>query len=127
MISNTQLFGSGNCKVIFDRFHLGEYVYSPMYRGYDGSYVFDLEERCIDNLVLTKEHDTVKLILLTTSDFSFVADDGLSFNPANKEAEQNMFIEAFNRSQFTNKRIIDVHNGMGGFKDPFDIFIEAFK
>ena len=52
-----------------------------------------------------------------------------NFNPElnNKEKEQNLFIEAFNKSAIHDKRIIDVHNGSGGFKNPRDIFIEATK
>jgi hypothetical protein len=30
--------------IILNRAHLGEYVYSPIYRGYEGNWVFDLEE-----------------------------------------------------------------------------------
>lgn len=124
LISNAQLWSSN---IVFDRFHLGEYVYSPMYRGYDGDYVFDLESECIENLVLKKAEDTIKLILLTSSDFSFISDDGLSFNPENKEKEQIKFIEAFNKSAIVNKVIIDVHNGNGGFKTPQEIYLEAFE
>lgn len=111
-------------KIIFDRFHLGECVYSPMYRNYDGEYVFDLESECIDTLGTYESR--VKLILLTSSNFDFIEDDGLSFDVSKRDTEQKLFIEAFNKSNFTNKIIIDVHNGNGGFKTPEQIFAEAF-
>jgi thymidylate kinase len=112
-------------KIIFDRFHLGEYVYSPLYRGYAGEYVFEQEKRCLK--YVGGKTDLIKMILLTSSNFEFMEDDGLSFDPTNKEKEQNLFIEAFNKSAIHDKRIIDVHNGNGGFKNPRDIFIEATK
>jgi hypothetical protein len=110
--------------IIFDRFHLGEYVYSPLYRGYDGSYVFNMERAMLNNSAIDK--NDVKLILLSSSNFDFIGDDGLSFDPRNKETEDRLFKEAFYMSSFTNKVIVDIHDGSGRFKDPVDIFNEAF-
>ena len=31
--------------LIFNRSHLGETVYSPLYRGYSGDYIFDIEKK----------------------------------------------------------------------------------
>ena len=59
---------NSDCDFIFDRGHLGEYVYSDLYRDYNGDYVFDLEDK------LTKED--IKLVLLTTSKFDLLEDDG---------------------------------------------------
>jgi thymidylate kinase len=106
--------------VIFDRFHLGETVYSPRYRNYSGDYVFDLEEK-----YGADEMTHVKMILLTTSNFDFIVDDGLSFDFSKKGEEQKDFISAFNKSIFPNKIIIDVHDGHGSFKDPKKILAEA--
>jgi len=33
---------------IYNRLHLGEFVYSPLYRNYDGSYIFDIEKKFKD-------------------------------------------------------------------------------
>jgi hypothetical protein len=112
-------------KVIFDRFHLGEHVYSPLYRGYEGKYVFEMEKKTMKEI--RSHSEDVKMILLTSSNFEFMEDDGLSFDPANKEKEQNLFIEAFEKSVIVDKRIIDVHNGSGGFKDPKEILKEAIQ
>lgn len=119
------LRNSGN--IIFDRFHLGETVYGPRYRGYSGDYVFDLEDE------FTKSMDAwskgyakrVRMILLTTSDFSFIEDDGDSFDFNAKEAEQEDFIAAFERSSMPVKVLIDVNNGKGGFKTAEEILQEA--
>jgi len=106
--------------VIFDRFHLGETVYSPRYRNYSGDYVFELEEK-----YGADEMSHVKMILLTTSNFDFIVDDGLSFDFSKKAEEQKDFISAFKKSIFPNKIIIDVHDGNGNFKDPKKILGEA--
>lgn len=108
--------------VIFNRLHLGEVVYSPLYRGYSGDYVFEMEKQHW----LDHSRD-IKLILLTTSSFEFIQDDGDSFDFDKKEEEQKLFIEAFNKSIIKDKRIVDIHNGKGYFKDTEDIFREAMQ
>lgn len=103
--------------IIFDRGHLGECVYAPLYRQYSGEYVFGMES-------MTYLSD-VKLILLTTSNFDICVDDGESFNFANKEQEQQLFIDAYNKS-IMNKVMIDVYNPvLNTFKAPIDILLEA--
>ena len=37
--------GDTDINLIFNRSHLGETVYSPLYRGYSGDYVFDIEKK----------------------------------------------------------------------------------
>lgn len=107
-------------KIIFDRAHLGEYVYAKRYRGYSGEYVFQLEDEWqVDKL------DHVKLILLTTSNFDFISDDGLSFDITQREEEQEDFKTAFNKSFFKNKIMIDVHDGKGNFKPIKQILTEC--
>jgi hypothetical protein len=109
----------GGSKCIFDRTHLGEPVYAKRYRNYDGNYVFDIE----------KSYDTSesRLVLLTTSDFSFQEDDGESHDWSQRVQEQQDFIKAFCKSSIKDKIIIDVHNGSGGFKKPNEILAEALK
>ena len=107
--------GMINPRIICNRAHLGETVYAKRYRGYDGSYVFDIE----------KQFDypggplsQVLLVVLHTTDFSFISDDGLSFDVTKREEEQADFIEAYHKSSIPNKVLIDVHNGKGGFVSP---------
>ena len=92
--------------LIFNRCHLGEAVYSPLYRKYDGDYIFDIEKRYRDNL------DKVVLLLLTTSDCEsvFKRDDGKSFykDAASMQWEVDQFKKAFHTSSIKNKIMIDV-------------------
>ena len=110
---------NADCDFIFDRGHLGEYVYSPLYRDYDGSYVFDME--------LGLDDKDIKLVLLYSSNLEIIKDDGLSFNYENRSYEQKQFIEAFELSIIENKVMIDVHNGHGGFKELKEIVQEVLK
>ena len=118
-------FNSFATPLIFNRFHLGENVYAPLYRGYSGDYVFDME-KIYDDLT-PSIFQRVKMILLTTSDFSFIQDDGESFDFSKKEDEQEMFKSAFAKSILPNKCVIDVANGSGGFRSPAEIVAEALK
>lgn len=125
-----------SAKTIYDRFHLGECVYSPLYRGYSGDYVFDEIERHFSsqwpNLPETRRMtpkivDHTRLVLLTTSDFSILEDDGMCFDFDKKEEEQSLFIKAFERSLLSYKKIIDVSDGKGNYRQPKDIFEEIIS
>ena len=116
---------SGTMDVICDRAHLGEFVYSPMYRNYDGSYVFEQEKGFVS--YGSKFHEQTTLVLLTTDNFDFITDDGMSFDFSKKEIEQNQFIKAFERSIIKRKLIINVHNGHGGYKTPATILDEVLR
>lgn len=105
---------------IFDRFHLGEIIYANRYRGYDGSYVMELEQCKEFKLANTL------LVLLYTDDFSFITDDGMSFDVTQREREQTEFIKAWEISTM-NKIKINVHNGHGGFKKASDILQEVLS
>ena len=109
-------------KIIFDRFHLGEYVYSPLYRGYSGDYVFELEKSFLNRAGVKSQNIT--MVLLTSSNFDILEDDGLSFDVNKRHAEQELFKTAFEKSQIPKKIMIDVHNGNCGFKTPQAILQE---
>lgn len=111
-------------KIICNRAHLGECVYSPLYRGYDGNYVFDLERQFHMDMV-----HQVRLILLV-EDFETArhfVDDGESLGAiSNRETEQNLFLAAFAKSIIPNKRIVYVTDlATGGFKSKEQILAEA--
>jgi hypothetical protein len=98
---------SSDAKLILNRAHLGEMVYAPRYRKYDGSYVFELERFFRNDLGSDVLNETL-LVLLYASDTSFIKDDGLSFDFNAKQEEQADFIRAFKRSGIRHKVMIDV-------------------
>jgi thymidylate kinase len=120
---NSMLLAKSGARIIFDRWHLGECVYAPMYRLYNGDYVFDFER--YHNL----DSVDIRLILLT-EDISIsrhFVDDGGGFTANDdREEEQNRFISAFNRSIIRDKRIICVTDqNHGGFKPRDQVLSEA--
>jgi len=92
--------------LILNRSHIGEAVYAT-YRGYNGAYVFDIEEQWLD-----KETDerTVVIVLIPKADQLIARNDGESFytNLEEAEGEIGRFIAAYQVTKFTNKHIIVV-------------------
>ena len=114
---------NSTARVIFDRAHLGECVYSPIYRNYSGDYVYDLER----NHGMAS-NATTKLILLVENMFisEHFIDDGLSFDITKRQQEQDLFEEAFDKSIIKNKQIIHVTDTTTGqFRPKEDILREA--
>ena len=109
--------------MMLNRAHLGEYVYADRYRGYSGSYVFDMEDRhymaCKNSL----------LVLLYASSWEPITDDGLSFDFNKKEDEQNDFKTAFATSNIKTKLMVDV-TANGQFRPRSEILgqvIQAYR
>ena len=97
----------GNCLIICDRSHIGEAVYSPIYRGYDGDYVFKIEKAA--NL-----YTEVGLLVFTeTAENLIKRDDGLSFSidVDKKNDEISRFKAAYDKS-ILRKKLIEL-NGRG--------------
>lgn len=107
--------------IIMDRAHLGEVVYSPLYRGYSGDYVFDYEKE-----LLGSDWQKFKLILFTGDAKEIIKrdkarGDGQSFtlDLEKKKDELQRFDDAFEKSKLIKLRI-DV-----GKKKPEEIFSEV--
>jgi thymidylate kinase len=103
--------------VIFDRCHLGEYVYGPLYRKTDPNFIFNIES------FHQNACEETRLVLLCTDDFSIMKDDGLSFDYAARDKEQDLFFEAFQKSKIQNKYMLKVNNG-NQYRNETDIFNE---
>ena len=114
--------------MIINRFHLGETVYGPRYRtlnshGIDA--IFNDERDGIDLLRYNGDYDNVRLVLVTTSSFAHLVDDGGNFNWENKELEQNDFLRAWARSGLK-KKIIDTYDpAKNYYRDIDDLVNEA--
>jgi thymidylate kinase len=94
---------------ICNRSHLGEYVYAPLYRGYSGNFVFDIEE----DFKLCEFFNYINLITLIDTPENLVnREDGesLSDNILNKQKEIQRFKEATEKSKITKKIIININN-----------------
>jgi thymidylate kinase len=121
---NSMLLARSGARIIFDRWHIGEAVYAPMYRGYSGDYVFQQE---VDTGLV--DTNNARLILLW-EDFKVArhfVDDGESLGAIeNREEEQERFFAAFEKSNIRDKRMICVTDqGLGGFKPKDWILHEA--
>ena len=112
-----------HAKFICNRAHLGEAVYSNLYRGYDGNYVFELEASAG-----VHDNPCTRLILLT-EDFAVskhFVDDGESFDITKREQEQEMFIAAFEKSMIRDRRLVcATDRGTGGIRRKDDILAEV--
>lgn len=111
-----------DANIILDRAHLGECVYSPIYRGYSGDFVFSLEQH--HGIHLQRD---IRMILLA-EDFTVsrhFQDDGQSFDVSKRQEEQELFIEAFNKSNIIDKRIVYVTDHDGNFKNKNSILQEV--
>ena len=94
--------------VICDRSHLGEMAYGPLYRGYSGEYVLDIEKEYHNYLPIW---DNLSLITLIDKPENVLArDDGLSFsiNLDKKTQEIDLFIKAHKQSTIKNKLLLDI-------------------
>jgi len=93
---------------IFDRSHLGEMVYAPLYRKYDGDYVLDIEKKYTEDLA----NNLYLIVFINDPETILKRDDGLSYyqNLDGVRQEVNYFIEAYNKSQIHNKILINVGN-----------------
>lgn len=95
--------------LILDRAHLGEYVYSPIYRDYKGDYVFELEKKWMENL--HRKNDIYLFLFIDEPENLVSREDGLSFTTEinKKKQEIEMFKEAFNKSSIINKFPININ------------------
>jgi hypothetical protein len=90
--------------VVFNRGHWDEMVYAPRYRVYKPDYVRIMEDEYRENL------DNTYFILLYTTDFNIMKDDGKSLDFNRRQEEQEAFIEKFEESKL-NKMMIQVNEG----------------
>lgn len=138
---NSMMLATSGARIIFDRWHIGEVVYSPMYRNYSGEYVYDLEQKygLGEQKKVTPplpggyemEDIGVRLILLV-EDFTVArhfVDDGQSLGTVDKRAEeQSRFVNAFHKSHIRDKRIVCVTDlSTGQFRSKKDILEEALR
>ena len=92
--------------LLINRAHLGESVYSPLYRGYSGDYIFDIEKKYLETLT----DDLFLIVLVNDPHFVMSRDDGDSHHKNSEERiakERDMFTRACMKSGITNKLLIN--------------------
>jgi len=119
---NSMLLARSGARIIFDRWHIGEAVYSQIYRGYSGDYVFTQER------IIGLDRANIRLILLIENFriSNHFSDDGKSLGPVrNRTEEQDLFIDSYSKSIIHDKRIINVTASNGEFRPKEEILEEA--
>jgi len=99
---------ANNRNLIFDRSHIGEAVYAPIFRGYSGDFVFDIEK----SYRYTEVFPHIKLFVFVDEPKSLVErEDGNSFSiDLNiKQQEIDFFKEAYIKSHIMKKYFINIH------------------
>lgn len=96
--------------VIWNRSHIGEYVYGPMYRESNPeSWVPQLET----DFDFMNDENVYLIYLWGDAEFICSNDDGESFttDPAKKKKEQDAFVTAFDNSSIKKKLKLKVNHG----------------
>jgi thymidylate kinase len=103
-----QSFSGDKRNLIFNRAHLGEFVYGPLYRKYKGDYIFNIEKK----FEKYDFWDSVYLITFIDTPENLIArEDGDSFSidPKMKQKEIDLFKEATEKSLIKNKMIMNIN------------------
>lgn len=94
-----------NDNLVYNRGHIDEFVYAPMYRKYPTEWLAEMEEE------FRQPAANTVFILLYTDSFDMMVDDGLSHDFNRKEEEQELFHRYFDGSRMINKVKIKVNDG----------------
>jgi thymidylate kinase len=94
--------------LVFNRSHLGEAVYAPLYRKYDGDYIFDIEKDFTEELA----RNLIMIVLINDAEILMSRDDGNSQSKGIEDIneEKRLFTRAFDKSKIHNKLLISVGN-----------------
>lgn len=110
----------GKAHFILDRSHVSEMVYAPMYRGYSGDYVLEIE-RDAWNFIPFVMNDTCLVTFVDEPEHLVAREDGLSFaaDVESKKREIDAFLAATEKSTLRHKKVINISG-----KDPDAVFAE---
>lgn len=109
--------------LIYDRSHIGEAVYGPLYRGYDANFIYELETQNKESL-----WNTYLITLINTPSELLLREDGHSLKNEGedqtkmKKIEIDKFKKATMRSNISRKKIIDCKG-----KTPEQVHEEVIK
>lgn len=95
-----------NINLIFNRSHLGESVYSSLYRNYSGDYVFDIENHYVNEL----RENLYLITMVNDPHIIWDRNDGLSPHRSESDikTEVDLFKRAHRLSKIKNKLYLNV-------------------
>lgn len=103
-----------NDNIVYNRGHIDEFVYGPMYRHQGTKWLQIYEEEFAEYMKNTC------FILLLSSNFDIMKDDGNSLDYNKRKDEQDLFIKYFDQSPMPNKlKIFTIDNA--GYRNPDNI------
>lgn len=108
---------------IWDRAHLGEAVYSPLYRNYSGDYVFDYEST---HAMMSGAFKDVYLFFIYDYIGNVIKrDDGLGFSSKEDDIQRelDLFQRAFTLSKIPNKLMINIGD-VGDEQKVFELILK---
>ena len=121
--NNSSLFEGHESIWIWNRSHIGEYVYSTLYRNLNADWIFDLEKQYGFN------YDKNVYLLNLTADTEFLVknEDGHSFasDIKSKQSELFLFKDAFDTSVIQNKLSLKVDDNGNYVKS--DVILNKIK
>lgn len=89
-----------NDHLVYNRGHIDEFVYGPLYREQDTYWLKIFEQEMSDSM------DRTVFILLVSDNVNVMEDDGNSLDYSRRQEEQDLFIRNFQESPMKNKVII---------------------
>jgi hypothetical protein len=106
---------------IWNRSHLGEYVYGQLYRNTEpDKWLFKLEQEILQDFQFSNKLNNIFLVHLDAlAEHSIFIDDGFSYtvDPTEKNNERFLFFDAINLSIIPNKFTINVSANKTSFFD----------
>lgn len=97
--------------LVYNRGHIDEFVYGPMYRNQNIYWLKIYEQEFADIL------NNTCFVLLLSKNFNVMEDDGNSLDYSKREEEQNLFIKHFMESPFQHKIMLYTIDE-NGYKSP---------
>ena len=115
--------------IIFNRYHMGEYIYGCIYRGRSSEEVLNMIDE-VDDVLLASNKD-IYYIQMKSSNLDLIIknDDNKSISKNNRErveTERERFEEVFNHSRL-NKLLLDVADKDGNFRTREEIFDDVIR
>ena len=122
--------------IIADRFHLGAYVYGKRYRNQEENIIEQIESSIFPDHAMPNnsmksialEYETILFVIVDETSSILKRDDGKSLESSVEELDETrmLFNSAFERSQITNKHLINLSK-IGGIENLYSEVARILK